>query len=297
MDVMLSARVNKTVVSDSFRLVFIAGLEGTGHHYIKAADDAMVVSNPGLPRVRRAHQLSGVPYYLPTSMSSTTKHFEESEDQAREEMEGLAEYVSGWPRPGLAYIMHSSKSYPANMGAQKVVQYMDLPMLTEVAEAAGIDLRVLYLRRSAKGMVIANTVHRDFQNHLGDPVKLTAEERFLEYMRILFTDIAVLQSFLFEISPRFVVCHDWDSLGDQEQASEVAGFVSPNGEIAELVESSLVDTATEHGLVDEDIDALTFDGAHALVARLQRKLDSFEDLYCGPKRSQRSGRILEHAAS
>lgn len=121
---------------------------------------------------------------------------------------------------------------------------------------------------------------------MNDPVELTPEERFLEYIRILFTDIAVLQSFLGEISPGFVVCHDWDSLGDREQASEIAGFVAPNDEIAGLVESSLVDTATEHTISEEgiDIDDLTFFGADKLVARLQRKLDSFEGLYCGPKR-------------
>lgn len=117
-------------------------------------------------------------------------------------------------------------------------------------------------------------------------MKLEPEARFLEYIRILFTEIAVLQSFLFEISPRFVVCHDWDRLGEQEQASKVAGFISPNDEVAGVVQSFLVDVATGHDAVDEevDLDALTFDGATELVARLQRKLDSFEDFYCGPKR-------------
>lgn len=124
------------------------------------------------------------------------------------------------------------------------------------------------------------------RSHLSDPVKLKEEERFLEYIRILFTDIAVLQSFLFEISPEFVVCHDWDYLGDRDQASQIAGFVAPNEEIAGLVNSSLVDTATAHDFLDEalDVDDLTFDGVNDLVARLQRKLDSFEGFYCGPKR-------------
>lgn len=281
-----SAGVNKTVVSDKFRMVFIAGLEGSGHHYVEAADTAMFVANPDLLRTGKRHRLSHFPYYIPSSMSEKALNFADSEVEARDEMQRLAEHAAGLPSPGTVYVMHNSWSYPTHSGAQKVMQYIDFPRLAEVAESAGIDMRVLYLRRSAKGMVIADTVHRDFQDHLSDPVKLKEEERFLEYIRILFTDIAVLQSFLFEISPEFVVCHDWDYLGDRDQASQIAGFVAPNEEIAGLVNSSLVDTATAHDFLDEalDVDDLTFDGVNDLVARLQRKLDSFEGFYCGPKR-------------
>lgn len=105
-------------------------------------------------------------------------------------------------------------------------------------------------------------------------------------MRILFTDIAVLQSFLSELGPGLVVCHDWDYLGDKDQASKVAAFISPNDEVAQMVESSLVETAIVHreSFNRRVENALPFDGADALAARLQRKLDAFEHLYCGPKR-------------
>jgi len=45
----------------------------------------------------------------------------------------------------------------------KVFKYMDLRLLAEVAEAAGVDFRVLYLRRKARDIILANTVHRHFQ--------------------------------------------------------------------------------------------------------------------------------------
>lgn len=113
------------------------------------------------------------------------------------------------------------------------------------------------------------------------------EEAFLEYVRILFTDMAVLQSFLGEIDTGFIVCHDWDRLGEQVQASNIAAFVSPNEEVADMVSAALVDSVRKipHGDHHAGIDALTFDGAERLVSRLQGKLDSFEALYCGPKRA------------
>lgn len=109
----------------------------------------------------------------------------------------------------------------------------------------------------------------------------------MDYVRILFTDIAVLQSFLSELAPGLIVCHDWDRLGDKDQASKIAGFISPNEEIAELVEASLMDTiSVDRVLNDGDGgggDDLPFGGADAFASRLQRKLDAFEARYCGPE--------------
>ncbi|CBJ32788.1 expressed unknown protein [Ectocarpus siliculosus] len=112
----------------------------------------------------------------------------------------------------------------------------------------------------------------------GDEETVGEERLFLEYMRVLFTDIAVLQSFLSEIGPEFIVCHDWDRLGDKEQASTIAHFIAPNDEIAGLVESSLVQTARKKS---SNTNPLPFEDADAVVSRLQRKLDAFEPLYCG----------------
>lgn len=94
----------------------------------------------------------------------------------------------------------------------------------------------------------------------------------------------MLQSFLGEIDPGFIVCHNWDSVGNETQAGEIAAFVAPNDEVAGMVATALVDTATRisHHSEDEiDVNALTFDGAESLISRLQKKLDSFEALYCG----------------
>lgn len=99
----------------------------------------------------------------------------------------------------------------------------------------------------------------------------------MEYVRIIFTHVGLLHSFLGELDPAFVICHDWDLLGDPEQAKKVAAFISPTDEMASLFERSLVDSPETHTSVSDDLPE---DGSDVLVARLQNKLDAFEHLYC-----------------
>ncbi|CAM9560589.1 unnamed protein product [Ectocarpus sp. 13 AM-2016] len=227
--------------------------------------------NRDLPR-RDDHPEDFLAYYAPRMMGGEAKRFTTTSHEAMESMRHLAEWAATLSSPGTLEFFQPSCSYPARRGPFKVMQYMYLRRVAETAEGQGIDFRVLYLRRSAKEMVIANTVHRKF--HLG---ALSEEELFVEYMRVLFTDIAVLQSFLSEIGPDFIMCHVWDRLGGKEQASRIANFISPNDEIAGLVESSLLQTARN----SSSAEALPFKDSHPLVSRLQRKLEAFEPLYCG----------------
>lgn len=108
----------------------------------------------------------------------------------------------------------------------------------------------------------------------------------MNYVRVLFTEMAVIQSLLSELPPGTIICHDWDRLGDEDQASDIAAFISPNEDVARLVKSTLVDSVAPNRVHnDENGDSLLFGGADALISRLQTKLDTFQDRYCGPKRS------------
>eukprot|EP00752_Nemacystus_decipiens_P015643 g13960.t1 len=277
--------VAKSVVSDKFRMVFIAGVEGTGHHYIMEADSAMFKANPDLPQLNKDYKLSVRNYFVAICMAEKASRYTQAEDQAREEMRRVAEQAAEMPEPGSLYVLHNSLSYPTAHGTKKVMESIDLPMMVKVAGDSGVDMRVLYLRRSATDILVANTVHRGFQNYLGTLTPNdTPEGRFMEYVTILFTDIAVLQSFLSELPPEYIVCHDWDRLGDGDQASRIARFVSPNQEIAGLVESSLMDTVSKNRVQKSAREfSLPFEGADVLASRLQMKLDAFEARYCGPR--------------
>lgn len=54
-------------------------------------------------------------------------------------------------------------SYPNYNGEGKALQYVDLRLLAEEAERAGVDLRMVYLSRSARSILVSDTQH----NHYG----------------------------------------------------------------------------------------------------------------------------------
>ncbi|CAN0455879.1 unnamed protein product [Laminaria digitata] len=60
-------------------------------------------------------------------------------------------------------LIHGKYSYPDGWGLNKVMKYLDLRLLAEAAEAEGVDFRILYLQRPAKDILVANTIHRNFQ--------------------------------------------------------------------------------------------------------------------------------------
>ena len=160
------AVVSKAVESDMFRMVVLAGLEGSGHHYLVGTAHAMFEANPDLPQVDMddfpdQDIRSQNPYFLRYFMRGNASLYVSAEDQAREDMSNLAAQAAGLVSPGTIYV-HHTRSFPALSGPNKALQYVDLPRMAEMAEVSGVDMRVLYLRRSAREMIIANTVHRYF---------------------------------------------------------------------------------------------------------------------------------------
>lgn len=112
---------------------------------------------------------------------------------------------------------------------------------------------------------------------LGDKRKTTQNQRYMEYMRVLFTDISVMHAMFAELGPEFVVCHDFGDMGGAEQVSEIAKFVAPNPEIQALLEDSLMKVALPPGDGSEDP---LHTGTDEVAARLQRKLDVLESSLC-----------------
>ena len=150
--VLLSKVVPKTLFSDKVRFMFLAGLEGTGHHYVLAAGEAVA---------KKTH-LNKKPFYLPSAMGGSASDFAENERLGRLEMKELAREAAGLANPAIYFPSHPW-SFPANPGPAKVLQYDDLRRMTEAADLEGLDVRVVYLKRSAQDIIIADTVHRHFQ--------------------------------------------------------------------------------------------------------------------------------------
>lgn len=65
--------------------------------------------------------------------------------------------------PGTVVSMGARNSYPNGNDSNKALKYVDRRMLSEVAEEEGVDLRVLYLRRHVKDLIISVTNHRHIE--------------------------------------------------------------------------------------------------------------------------------------
>lgn len=150
-----SASLPKTVFSDKMRVVFIVGLEGVGHHYIRLA---LSQASEELPNQIQEASACNCSWQSETISQHVTEL-----DLARQQMQSFASKEEGLT-DGQANVVHfvHCVSYPYSGGANKVFQYTDLRLLAELAEEEGVDFRVVYLRRSAEDMVVADTVHRQF---------------------------------------------------------------------------------------------------------------------------------------
>lgn len=100
----------------------------------------------------------------------------------------------------------------------------------------------------------------------------------MNYMRVLFTDIAVMHSGLAELGPGFVVCHDYGALGDAEQTNRVANFIAPNAELANMIDVALTFSVKSKA---EQTNELSIADADVVVNRLQQKLDMLDLQVCG----------------
>ncbi|CAM9392363.1 unnamed protein product [Scytosiphon promiscuus] len=272
--------VSKTVFSDKMRLVFLVGLEGAGHHYFTDAAKAMFREHPSLLHNGTMFQ-SGSEFYIPNAMGKSSADFEKAVRKGQKRMEDLAQLGERLPPPGSLKIF-KGKSFPSGFGVHRAMQYVDPRLTAEAAEAEGVDLRVVYLKRSAKELILADTVHRQFQTTQGkhEDHRASPGELFMENFRIMLTDAAVVQSFLAELDPAFVACHDWHVFGDPVQAQTVADFIAPSPEVASWVQTALT-TSASGGSKHDTNETIPFDRDGILSSRLQRKLDSFEHLYCG----------------
>lgn len=154
--------VPKTVVSTQMRLVFTMGLEGTGHHFVFQVDNDVHEKTPHLPRIDDFH-LNPRFYFAPFTLSINPSHYGDARKLAREQMKELSIRAKNLTSPGMVEVQRGAISYPDGNGENKVFAYVDVREFAEAAEAENVDLRVLYLRRSAKELMVANTVHRDFQ--------------------------------------------------------------------------------------------------------------------------------------
>lgn len=160
--------VLKTAFSDKMRMVFLVGLEGSGHHTVNDVLHMLCESeNVECPDVC---SLAEVLYKELGSFSSASE-YKNGLERLRSMMADLAQTEDRLRKQGSVISVATfsncerrvgEMSFPNYGGEDKPLQYVDLRRLAEEAERAGVDLRLIYLSRPASEILISTTEHRHF---------------------------------------------------------------------------------------------------------------------------------------
>jgi len=234
--------VTKKAVSDKYRLLFVAGLEGTGHHALNAmfavcvetpspenpcvsenelsaalmnvqgnkglffAEDALNSANHiSLIEAKMANLSMGIQYPPPVPPHKTNEstYFIRNDDKRLFLLGmGFAQNVG-------------MLSYPNLGGVNKAINHPDLFLLAYLAEKNGLDFRVLVLQRDAKE-ILASTLKRGFGG---------AQEP-----RILLDNAASLFAQLRLLDHKFYRCLPYKTLGAlSDDKAQVHTHPSSNG--------------------------------------------------------------------
>ena len=160
--------VQKTAFSDKMRMVFVVGLEGSGHHYMNGGV-LRKLCNSDAVQCPDVCSIADV-WYNTLSKFSEASEYREGLEQLRRDMDDLSLFADGLGRKTVAVATFQKckgydigeMSFPNYGGSDKPLQYVDLRILAEEAELAGIDLRLIYLNRPSTEVLISTTVHRKF---------------------------------------------------------------------------------------------------------------------------------------
>lgn len=161
--------VRKTVFSEKRRMIFVVGLEGSGHHYLNGALNELCKSRSvKCPEVCSIADL----WYGELGKFSTSSEYKTGLERLSSEMDALAldesdvgdstavSVVTFYQ--GCSHKTFGEMSFPNFGGDDKPLQYVDLKILAEEAERVGIDLRLIYVGRSSKEILISTTEKRSF---------------------------------------------------------------------------------------------------------------------------------------
>lgn len=110
------------------------------------------------------------------------------------------------------------------------------------------------------------------------------DSKFVRYAQIALADAAAIHSSLAELGPGFVICNFYDEMGDEDQAQEIADFLSPNEVVAGYLKDALLNDVHQRPSASEE---LPYADASAVTARIQQKLNTIEAQHCGHRASRK----------
>jgi hypothetical protein len=257
----------KKVHSDQTRLLFIAGLEGTGHHAWNAMFEVCTSSGKCEVDVNLTQHLM---HYDPSRQTVHGLFGAADGSTHSAQLEAVHQHLHALAQRGgqhlhfvgLCFVKHSAMlSYPNYNGVHKPLDHPDISVLAALAESAGVDFRVLVLQRSAKE-ILASTEHRG----IGGAMEPS----------ILISNAAVLHTQLSLLDRRFYHCVQYRALGNltYTQQEQLADFLHPT--LIKPVLSSMLGTVhysrgSESLSSNETAAARSAAGSHS-NPRLENKL-------------------------
>jgi hypothetical protein len=154
-------RVNKTVF-DGPTLLFVGGLEGTGHHFWQGAHadilKATEVSAALAHWMDKRKLVCGKKGSTATDCHTPSSHWL---DGPTENLRRAVQDMKHMPKGLYVIGGRDPESYPAcRDGPRAIFQHPDLQVLAKLAEESGVDIRFLITTRSAEDMLLSDVTNR-----------------------------------------------------------------------------------------------------------------------------------------
>jgi len=196
----LSSEFKKKSFSDSFRVIFIQGIEGSGHHMFKSF--VIHVNNMGqhfftLPnaedRFWKMHVLQ---------IKKPLSKFLKIGQLGVEVLRKLEKSYKASDSSPATHFIHPLLSYPAFWGKCKIYRYPDMRIFAKIFEDAGIDFRIVTLLRDPVKTISSNIrrgFHKQFYQY---------EKGAMRYYTSILKDMALQTE---QLDPKFYHCFDFDS--------------------------------------------------------------------------------------
>lgn len=213
-------KVLKQTTNEKSRLIFVAGLEGTGHHAwsdmfkecinLKKCEVEYNLTQTLMHFDHVKHIVHGLFGAIDAPFNALQIHKAMEIVQALAQRPGNHVYLMGLCFVHLSAMM----SYPNYNGVNKAVDHPDISILATIAEWAGLDFRVIVLQRDAED-ILKSTARRGIGGR--------------EEPKILLSNAAVLLSQLLLLDRKFYHCIQYHSLGklDPQSKHKLVNFLHP----------------------------------------------------------------------
>ncbi|CAM9772545.1 unnamed protein product [Discosporangium mesarthrocarpum] len=235
--------VRKKTYSDNLRLVFYAGLEGTGHHMFRSLMRPCVQEGFCESRCMLSAALfPGMGY------SHDVEHFEDAIDQLGKGLDELRSYEEELAKrqeqnenersviiPLNTFncnnegVRTGEMSFPNFGGGDKAIKHVNMRVLAALAEEKGVDLRIVYLQRDSAEILRSTVLHRNFADYMREA-------------RILLLNAEAMFTAFHLIDPAFVECFQYAELGEAWQHERIASFIGPSPDSAAWLQQTMETT-------------------------------------------------------